>query len=83
MDPETKVELYFACLLVPLFVSTKKMEVIILTVSDGGGGLRIDNRIPEASLIYKVRHRWSKYLKKIEGEFGDSLKGQWHQPQIS
>jgi hypothetical protein len=51
---ETKVvEMLFACLLVPLFVSIGKEEVIILVVSGGVGGLSIDDQNQKPPLCIK------------------------------
>jgi hypothetical protein len=72
------VYLLFARLLVLLYVSTRKKDVIILGVSRGVGGFNIDDGNLESFLMYKAKHRWFEYLKKMEREFWDSLRRQWN-----
>jgi hypothetical protein len=56
MNLETKVvELFSACLLVPLFVSNGKKEVIILVVFGGVGGLSIENPNQKPPSCIKLR----------------------------
>jgi hypothetical protein len=53
-------------------MSIGKKEVVILVVSSVLGGLCIGDGISEASLMYRAKHCWSRYLKKMEREFWDS-----------
>lgn len=71
-DLEFEVELLFACLLVHLFVSIRKEEVIILVVFDDGGGLSEEELSLRAPLIYKV-----KYLIQNGSELTNGCKTQY------
>jgi hypothetical protein len=55
-DLEAKVELLSTYHFVPLSMSTKEKEVIILVVSNGEGGLSIDDQRLEASLMYQAKN---------------------------
>jgi hypothetical protein len=76
------VEMLYVSLLLSLFVSIGKEVVIILVVSGRVGGLSRDYGIQESSLMYKAKHCWSRYLKKMEREFWDSLKRYWSRPWL-
>jgi hypothetical protein len=52
-------------------------------VSNGEGGLSIDDQRLEASLMYQAKNHWSRYPKKMERELWESLKTWWYQPWTS
>lgn len=76
IDLIANVVLMLAYFLVPLSArSTRKKAIIDLKGSGlGRGGWSEWYLSPRASLMYRSRHLWSKNQKKVEGEFGDSLK---------
>jgi hypothetical protein len=59
---------------VPLSVSTRKEDVIVLVVFGGvWGGLSGEDLNPRVSLVYRAKYRWFGYLKKMGRELWDSL----------
>jgi hypothetical protein len=51
--------------------SIGKKEVIVLEMSNGGGGLSKKDLSPRASLMYRASQYKSRYLKKVVRKFPD------------
>lgn len=75
--------LLLVCLLVPLANgSIVKKEVTLLVEVGLGGGQRVWEQSLRAACMYKARHLWSGYLKKLE-RARVSVNTQWNRPRIS